>query len=133
MHTCTCGGHGNSPCNASGFSEMMAITSMLSLMLVSLLLLLLLLLLYYCLCLAGEDYVAESGSGTEQVIFNPGSTEFTYTVTLVSDNVFEGGDELLTVGLRATGAGGVVISQARFTLTIIEDDSRSHDMSHDTF
>ena len=88
---------------------------------------------YYCLCPAGEDYAAESGSGIEQVIFNPGSTEFTYTVTLVSDNVFEGRDELLTVGLRATGAGGVVISQARFTLTIIEDDSRSHDMSHDTF
>ena len=126
MHTCTCSGHGNSPCNASGFSEMMTITSMLSLMLA-------LLLLYYYLCPAGKDYVAESGSGMEQVIFNPGSTEFTYTITLVSDNVFEGGDELLTVGLRATGAGGVVISQARFTLTIIEDDSRSHDMSHDTF
>ena len=81
----------------------------------------------FYLCLAGEDYDTVS----EPVIFNPGSTEFNYPITLHPDDQFEGGDELLIIGLRATGAGGVVISQGQFTLTITEDDSRSHDMSHD--
>ena len=65
----------------------------------------------------------------EAITFPPGSTDTTYTIMLSPDNKFEGGDELLIIGLRATGAGGVVISQGQFTLTIIEDDSRSHDIS----
>jgi hypothetical protein len=84
-----------------------------------------------CLCPADEDY---NNTVPESIIFNPGSTEFIYTVTLRPDERFEGGDERLIIGLRATGAGGVVISQRQFTLTITEDDSRSHDtvvVSHD--
>ena len=63
------------------------------------------------------------------ITFPPGSTDTTYTITLRPDIKFEGGDELLIIGLRATGAGGVVISQGQFMLTITEDDSRSYDIT----
>ena len=63
--------------------------------------------------------------------FSPGFTEATYTITLIPDDIFEGGDEQFTIGLQATGVGGVVISQGELTLNIIEDDGMSHDMSHD--
>lgn len=69
---------------------------------------------------AGVDYQAVTG---DAVIFAPNSREAVYTLTLLPDNVFEGGDEQLTIGLRALDSSGVVISQSQLTLTIIEDDS----------
>ena len=56
--------------------------------------------------------------------FGPGSFTAVYGVVLQPDSVFEGGNEWFTVGLRATGAGGVVISQTELTLSIIEDDGK---------
>lgn len=69
----------------------------------------------------------------DPITFAPGSTETTYTITLLPDDTFEGGNEQVVVSLRAIdvpGAEPVVISQGQFTLNIIEDDCRSHDMSH---
>ena len=59
----------------------------------------------------------------DAVIFAPNSTEAVYTLTLIPDDIFEGGDEQLMIGLRALDSRGVVISQNRLTLSIIEDDS----------
>ena len=70
----------------------------------------------------------------DAISFDPGTTETMYTITLLPDNIFEGGNEQLIVSLQAVdvvGAEPVVISQDQFTLNIIEDNSRSHDMSCD--
>lgn len=76
------------------------------------------------------DYTALSESG-EPVIFSPGSTEAMYTISLSPDDRFEGGNEQFTVVLRPESDVGVVISQSQLTINIIEDDGRSHDLSHD--
>lgn len=68
------------------------------------------------------DYVSVSGM---VVNFPPGSTQATYSITLNPDAIFEGRDEQFTIGLRATGTGGVVISQGELTLSIIENDGMS--------
>ena len=64
-------------------------------------------------------------SGT--ITFPPGSFEAFFSITLLPDDTFEGGNEQFTVKLQASGSGGVVISQSELTLSIIEDDGMSHD------
>lgn len=71
---------------------------------------------------AGMDYEFVTG---DAVVFSPNSREAVYNLTLIPDDIFEGRDEQLTIGLRALDSRGVVISQSRLTLSIIEDDSKS--------
>ena len=69
----------------------------------------------------GEDYnVSMTG---DVITFLAGSSTTEYNnIILIPDGMFEGGNESFTLGRRATGSGGVVISQSELTISIIEDD-----------
>ena len=73
---------------------------------------------------AGEDFV----STVANVSFAPGQNVTTVTIPLMGDSVYEGSEfETFTVGLRATGVGGVNIGDVGVvTVFLIENDGKNN-------
>ena len=62
------------------------------------------------------------------VSFAPGQNVTMVTIPLIGDSVYEGSEfETFTVGLRATGVGGVNIGDVGVvTVFLIENDGKNH-------
>jgi hypothetical protein len=67
---------------------------------------------------AGQDYTATHGT----LVFQPGETSKTVTISILNDTVVEG-PETLTLGLANPTAGAHLGSPSSVTLTITDDDS----------
>ena len=68
---------------------------------------------------AGTDYMSRSGP----VNFSAEQNETILTIGIQDDNTYEG-DEMFVVTLRDAGVGGVIVTQAVATVTIVDDDGK---------
>jgi len=66
---------------------------------------------------AGLDYVATNGT----LVFNPGETNKSFTVTIIDDTIIEGDEDIILILSNPTG-GGVLVSPSVATLTIVDND-----------